>query len=355
MKKNKSNSWKVIVLATSKQTKGGITSVVNAHSKCDFWINYHVKWIETHIDNGVINKWWYAIKSFTHFLFILPRYDLVHIHISEYPSLLRKMPFFIISKLFKKKTIIHFHSFSPDTTVNSKYKNLYYYIFNNSDKVIVLSELWKNWLKKYLLLEKNIHVIYNPCMPPTIDPTSYSKKSVILYAGAVCQRKGYEDLIKGFALIADKYPEWKVIFAGNGEIQKGTELALTLQIGSQIEFAGWVSGEAKEKLFASANIFCLPSYAEGFPVAMLDASAFGLPIITTPVGGIPDIITDNRNGLLFKPGDIQKLSILLDMLISDTELRNKLSNESQALANNIFDLKTIGKQIEALYESILNK
>lgn len=352
MNSNRKSSKKVIVLATSHQTRGGITSVVKAHSLCDFWKDYQVKWIETHIDKGFLFKLGYAIKSLGQFIYFLPRYDLIHIHISEAPSLSRKLPFFLLGKLFRKKIIVHFHSFSPETTISGKFKNIYRYVFKHADKVIVLSGLWKNWIHEYLHLEENIEIVYNPCMPVADEVYLRSKNKDILYAGTVCPRKGYEDLIKAFALIAPKHPEWRLIFAGNGELKKGEELAESLQIGRQVKFAGWVSGKEKEDLFSSASIFCLPSYAEGFPVAILDACSYHLPFITTPVGGIPDIITDGENGLLFMPGNIKELSAQLDKLISDIPLRTKLSCASQYLTENTFNLKTIDRKIRDLYESV---
>lgn len=352
MHANRKPSKKVIVLATSHKTRGGITSVVKAHSLCDFWKDYQIKWIETHVDKSFLFKLGYAIKSLCQFIFFLPRYDLIHIHISEAPSLARKLPFFLLGKLFRKKIIVHFHSFSPETTISGKFKNLYRYVFKHADKVIVLSGLWKNWILEYLHLERNIEIVYNPCMPVTEEMHIRTKKNDILYAGAVCARKGYEDLIKAFALIAAKHPDWRLVFAGNGEIKKGEELAQSLQITPQVKFAGWVSGKEKEDLFSSASIFCLPSYAEGFPVAILDACSYHLPFLTTPVGGIPDIIADGENGLLFTPGNIEQLAAQLDKLISNIPLRTKLSHASQYLAENTFNLKTIDKKIRNLYESV---
>lgn len=353
MTEKKTASPKVLVLATSRNTRGGITSVVNAHTHCDFWTEYQVKWIETHLDKGFLYKLGYAIKSMFQFLSSLPHYDLIHMHISEAPSLIRKIPFFLLGKLFKKKIVVHFHSFSPETTIQGKFGKLYQYIFKHADKVIVLSGLWKKWIHECFDLEKNVEIVYNPCMPVSEAMRSHARKPEILYAGAVCQRKGYEDLIKGFARIAAKYPEWKLIIAGNGEIRKGEALAESLHIATQVEFAGWVSGKEKENLFSSASLFCLPSYAEGFPVAILDACSYDLPFITTPVGGIPDIITDGENGLLFSPGDIETLAVQLDKLISDTTLRSKLSHESHLLATHTFHLATIDKKIKNIYESLL--
>lgn len=175
---------------------------------------------------------------------------------------------------------------------------------------------------------------------------------IILYAGTINERKGYSDLIQAFAKIATKYPDWKVVFAGNGEVEEGEQLAGQLGISGQVEFAGWVSGEKKDTLFRRASIFCLPSYAEGFPMAVLDAWAYGLPVVTTPVGGIPDVAKDGENMLLFSPGDIDRLAENIDKLISDKELRCRISNASKEFAKGKFNINTINKQLGEIYASI---
>ncbi|MCM1072111.1 MAG: glycosyltransferase family 4 protein [Bacteroides sp.] len=179
-----------------------------------------------------------------------------------------------------------------------------------------------------------------------------NKEKIILYAGTVNERKGYADLIKAFAKIAKRFPGWSVVFAGNGEIEEGVSLSKRLGVEKQIKFAGWVSGEQKDSLFRKASIFCLPSYAEGFPMAVLDAWAYGLPVITTPVGGIPDVAIDGENMLIFSPGDTDKLSEHIEKLITNETLRRKISNASMDFARNKFNIATVNKQLGDIYSSL---
>ena len=346
--------FKVLVIATSRKTRGGITSVVKAHEKGEQWNDYHCKWIETHIDRNGKYKLWYFIKGFVQFLWVLPSYDLVHIHTSEPPSALRKCLFISFAKICRKKVIVHFHAFSPDTTVNSKYRWIYHYLFNRADRVIVLSEMWKEYVNNALQLNDKLQVIYNPCTTEILKE-KHEKKNIILYAGTLNIRKGYADMIKAFALVAKTYPDWLIVFAGNGEIEQGRKLSEKLGINKQTEFLGWVNGYEKDKAFKEATIFCLPSYAEGFPMAVLDAWAYGLPVITTPVGGIPDIAKNGKNLLLFKPGDIKSLADQLEKLISNKLLREDIAKESKLLASTTFNLETINNEIAGLYEQLLKK
>lgn len=344
---------KVLVVATSRNTRGGITSVVKAHEMGPQWSLYGCKWIETSIDTNNIMKILYFVKSLVQYCFYLPRCHIVHIHLSEPVSAFRKIPYFTLAKILRKKTIIHFHSFSPETTIRGKHSRIYKFLFSNADRIIVLSESWKKYVNEKFRLGNKVQVIYNPCIA-NVSTESYPKKKQILYAGTLNQRKGYADLLKAFSLIVASYPDWAVVFAGNGELDKAQELANHLNISKQVKFLGWINGADKDKIFKESTIFCLPSYAEGFPMAVLDAWAYGLPVITTPVGGIPDIAVDGENMLLFDAGNINKLSVQIKRLIDDKQLLNKLICASKYLADTKFNIKTINSEIEKLYNELDN-
>lgn len=342
---------KVLVIATSSKTCGGITSVVKAHQCGPQWNEYDCKWIETHIDTSVFMALWYLFKGYLKFLIHLPFAKIIHIHLSEPNSAKRKLLFFVPAYLFGKKTIAHFHAFSPDSTIYGRNRWIYRYIFSRSKKVIVLSESWKETVNKAFSLE-NIEVVYNPCST-VINKNKYEKQKHILYAGTINARKGYADMIRAFAKIAKQHAEWKIVFAGNGEIEQGMALAKELGIEKQCIFLGWVNGDKKDKAFKEASIFCLPSYAEGFPMAVLDAWAYGLPVITTPVGGIPDVAKNAENMFVFTPGDVDALAGCMQQLITDEELYDKIQKASVNLADKRFSMSEINRQIGNLYKRIL--
>lgn len=341
---------KVLVVATSRKTRGGITSVVKAYENSPLWNDFHCKWIETHRDGGAFTKIAYLLKGFAQFLMNVPFYDIIHIHTSELPSALRKVMFIAVSKMMGKKVIVHFHSFSVDTTIKSKYQWVYRYLFGKADRVIVLSKYWLDEIcKTFGFGDDKVKVLYNPCTTEVSGKT-YEKKKEILYAGTVNARKGYADMMKAFAKIANKHSDWSIVFAGNGEIEEGKALAAQLGIEKQTVFLGWVKGEDKDRAFKKASVFCLPSYAEGFPMGVLDAWAYGLPVITTPVGGIPDIAVDGKNCLLFNPGDTDKLAEQMEKMISSEKLRIEVAAESSKLAKGIFSVEEVTKRLAEIYK-----
>ena len=223
-----------------------------------------------------------------------------------------------------------------------------------ADKIVVLSENWKKGILNDFNYSKNkVLVIYNPC-PKIIKKPTLKKKKLILYAGTLNRRKGFEDLIIAFSKIANKFPDWKLVFAGNGEIEEGKSLAKKFNIYNQVIFKGWVLGKEKHKLFSQASIFCLPSYAEGFPMAVLDAWAYELPVVSTPVGGIPDIAINGENMLLCDPGDINCLAKNLKLLIDDNKMQKKLTKASKDLSKGKFSIDSISNSWNSLYADLSN-
>ena len=128
------------------------------------------------------------------------------------------------------------------------------------------------------------------------------------------------------------------MFAGNGEVEQGRRLAAELGVADRVEFLGWVSGDAKEKAFQEASVFCLPSYAEGFPMAVLDAWA-----------------KDGENMLLFTPGDIYTLAIQLERMIVDERLRARIAEESERFANGLFSIGAVNKKLADIYASLADR
>lgn len=347
----KNNSCKVLIIATSRKTRGGITSVIKEHETGNQWVKYNCKWLETHRDKGYIVKFFYFLSSFIQYLFILPFYNIVHIHTSEPASAIRKLIYFLYARLWKRKIIIHFHAFSIETTLNGKYKFIYEFLFNYSDLVIVLSDFWKKQIVENFGIKTKVVVLFNPSTLPN-NTINYTKKKHILYAGTLNARKGYVDLIKAFAKISNKYNEWKLVIAGNGEVEQAKQLTIELGVFEKVIFTGWIDGELKSKVFQQASIFCLPSYAEGFPMAVLDAWAYGIPVITTPVGGLPDVLIHNENALIFDAGNINLLASSIETLIKDELLRNKISKESLLLSSNKFMPNVINSKLDEIYFNI---
>ncbi len=340
---------KVLVVATSANAKGGIATVVKAFRQTDIWNEFSCRWLETHIDGSKFRKFVKFGCALIAYPFLLLRYNIVHIHVSTTVSANRKYFFFRLARLYRKKIVIHLHCGSQLSGIwNDKYEDM----FTNADRCLVLSQGIRDIVVGRTGRNDNVEVLYNPC--PIVESNSNDdiREKTILFAGTLYKEKGYLDLIDAFAKVYAKHSDWQLILAGNGSQEEGLMRINELGIQGGVKFLGWVSGKTKENAFRMASIFCLPSYAEGFPMAVLDAWAYGLPVVTTPVGGIPDIVIDGENGLLFSPGDVETLVTQLNRLIEDADLRNMLKGKSEKLALTTFNIKTIAKQLGEIYNNL---
>lgn len=345
---------KVLVVATSRKTRGGITSVIKAYERAEHWNRFHCHWVQTHRDGATWRKLLYFVTGFFDFIVRLPFYDIVHIHTADYVTEKRKRIFAKITRIFRKKLIVHLHSSGSEFSIGGKNKNLYKYSFTHADKILLLSQTWEAIAKKeFPSCAHKMKVVFNPC--PDVIPSNLSEREpYILFAGTLNQRKGYQDLIQAFSLISNKFPEWKLKIIGNGDILGGKQLAKSLNLEKRIDFLGWISGDKKDHIFRHASIYCLPSYSEGFPMGVLDAWAYNLPVVTTPVGGIPDVAIDYENMLIFNPGDIEKLSQILSTIISDKKLYTKLSDASKQFSTGKFNISFISSELNKIYESLIH-
>jgi glycosyltransferase involved in cell wall biosynthesis len=342
---------KVLVLSPSRHARGGIAAVLKLYEQSAMWKKFHCRWISTHRDGSNLRKLWYLFKGMAEYIVLLPFYDIVHIHFSLARSARRKYPFFRLAKLLRKKTVIHLHCGSQ---IDDIWNNTYQTLFEQCDCGILLSESLKTKIEEHIGKSDKLKVVYNPC--PIVPKTDgYKKNNQILFSGTLYDGKGYKDLIRAFAKIAKEHPDWNIVFAGNGEMEQAKSLAAELGINERVELLGWVSGEAKHKVFCESKALCLPSYAEGFPMAVLDAWAYGLPVVTTPVGGVPDVAVNGENMLLFNPGDIDGLAMQLERIMNDERLRQKLSEESVKMAHGKFDLVTVTEQVGILYDLLTKK
>ena len=341
---------RVLVVATSRKTRGGITSVIKAHENGKQWKKYHCYWVQTHRDGNALRKLGYLIWALINFCIRLPFYDIVHIHMATSQSARRKRIFFTMAKWCHKKTILHFHPSSEKFLFEKANQKFYRQLFSSADLVLVLSEQWRIWIKEALGLYENIQVLYNPC--PIVNRREDLRKPYILFAGTIIPRKGYEILLRGFAKVASRYPDWRVIFAGNGEINNGQRIASELGVDSQVKFVGWVQGKQKEKLFQESSIYCLASEGEGFPMGILDAWAYGIPCVMTPVGGIPDLVEDGKNGLLFPIGDYNVLAEKLALLIENQQLRKSFVAEADKLVNRELSINAVTFKLDQIYTSL---
>ena len=147
----------------------------------------------------------------------------------------------------------------------------------------------------------------------------------------------------------------KFILAGSGEIEKLQAIIEEKGISQYFSFPGWVRKEEKENLLKNADIFLLPSYTEAMPMSILEAMGYGLPIVTTNVGGIPQLVEDGKNGYMTDPGNIDSFVKAILKLISNNELIYDMGKKGIEKAYEKYSLEKHLEKVCKLYENVLGE
>ena len=145
---------------------------------------------------------------------------------------------------------------------------------------------------------------------------------------------------------------FRLLIGGDGEIEKVQQYIKDNKLDNVAEYIGWVSGEEKIKLLNEVDVFILPSYNEGLPISVLEAMSYNLPIISTTVGGIPEILKNEYNGFLINPGDLIALESAISTLINNPSKRKLQGKRSGEIVMPFLPNMVIN-QLDCLYKELL--
>lgn len=346
-------SKRVLIVGSAEQSGGGVTSVIKLMKKMPVWEKYGCYWLGTQIQAGRWTKLWYALKSYVIAVFVICRYDVVHFHTVPNISMKIQLPVFLLARLWRKKIILHLHCGNQLTWDESRNFRLAHYCMQKSDVIVLLAKKFQGFLDDYWTDVKTSRtVLYNACEPVKALPYNQHEK-YILYVGRFTDNKGGWLLIKAFAKIHRKFPDWKLLFAGDGEERPIYErLVSEYRLHAKVSMPGFLHGEDLADAYRKAGIFALTSHYEGFPMVVLEAWQYGVPVVTTPVGGLPDVLQEDKNGCVFGVDNEDELSMKLEHLMSNNVLREEMSEYSKLLAEQTFSMDTINTQLDQLYFTI---
>lgn len=343
---------KVLMVGSAEQSGGGVSSVIRLIKKMPVWNEYSCYWLGTQIQRNYVWKLWYAVKSWLIALFIIWHYDIVHFHtVPDKICLIIQFPVFLLALVGRKKIIMHIHM---GNQLNEHTENgLFLWHLKKADRIVLLAQRWEKLFKeKFHTIETPTTVLYNACDPVGRVPYENKHKSII-FAGYMDDNKAPNILLDAWAKLKDKYSDWKVTLMGNGDIDRFVNMAHEKGLQDCVEFTGYVRGQKKVYYFTHAAIYVLCSYNEGFPMVVLEAWAYGIPIVSTPVGGLPDVIVENKNCCTFDFGDSDGLADRLERLINDEDLRKEMSQYERNFVVRTFSLNSINRDFETLYSEIL--
>jgi glycosyltransferase involved in cell wall biosynthesis len=174
---------------------------------------------------------------------------------------------------------------------------------------------------------------------------------VIGSVGLLWPAKGYHFLLPAFSKVLSAFPSARLVLVGAGQQQFELE-AMVRQLNTlhRVSFLGWRADVPR--LLRAFDLYVQPSLSEGLPIAPMEASAAGLPIVATRVGGVPEVVLDRQTGLLVPPQDTDALAQAIIQLIRDRDLASRLARNARARAFSEFSAEAMAERHVALYNQL---
>jgi len=280
------------------------------------------------------------------------RPDAVHLHMAHGLSVLEKSFMAAAAAGRGIPAVVHLHGAGLEDTLTALplwRRRWLTKALAPPNHVIVLSDGMAELITRHLpgvcaAVIPNAVALVTPA-PPLRSPATFG------FIGFMDGRKGESDLIR--ALAKSAHATSRLVLAGDGPARTDAEaLAQTLELAGRVCFLGNIDGPEKDAFFRGIDVLCLPSSAENLPIALLEAMAYGRPVITTPVGAIPELVADGAQGWLVPVGGIEVLAAALGEAASEPE---QVKRRGQAAWDRVADGYTwecSGPKVTALYDAV---
>lgn len=268
----------------------------------------------------------------------------------------RDAMFLKLAKWFGKKTVVFFHGWDKmiasqiDKSPRSFVKH-----FNRANGLLVLANSFKKQLQQwgitkpiYLTTTKVDDVLLRNF---TIEDKVFN--NTLLFLARIEANKGIFITIEVMKILSSQYPDLKLFIAGTGSaLQKAKDQMEQLQLNN-VHFLGNVSGDELVKTFTKSDIYILPTtHGEGMPTSVLEAMAFGLPVISRPVGGLNDFFEEQKMGDLIESIEPQEYANRISLLLENKERIVKMSKYNYKYAQEHFMASKVASEIESILKNI---
>lgn len=288
-----------------------------------------------------------------------PRLVLVNTSL-DFSSLFRDSFLLLISKLFRVKVIFFYRGWHEEFEKISR--NYFLWALKRADAHIVLSKLFKQKLRCWGI-SKPIFT-ETTAIKDELTAEITSEKIIKKYS----EKKGEYSILffsriekyKGIYEAVDAYKELQILgfnvklnIAGNGGELDNVKKYIFKKRIKGVKFLGYIRGEEKAKALFSNDILLFPSYSEGMPNAVIEAMAFGLPIITTRVGGINDFFKDGEMGYSIAKSDIREIVKYTRLLFEESDIRGKIAVNNFNFARENFYASVVANRIESIADKII--
>jgi len=317
-------------------------------------------------DQGKGAKLWKLIRDLVAFFRIVRNneFELVHINPSFVPqSLIRDSLLLFLARLYGNKTLVFFHGWDRNFAAGTN--QLPWRLFRNlllrSDSCVVLAGSFEESLKLWgyngkVFREATIidEDLIKASLKKEVSEDNRKVKNypTILFLSRLEKEKGLFEAIECCKILKKTFPELKLVIAGDGAAkQEACEQCID---DSWISFTGYVTGKEKYDLYRQADLYLFPSYREGMPTSVLEAMAFGVAIVSRPVGGLEDFFDETKMGTLvpdFNPGSFAEAC---DRLLASPDRLREIHNFNSEFANNFFNAAHRSASVRQIYDATIS-
>lgn len=294
------------------------------------------------------------------------KFDIIHVNPSfDRKSFLRDGIYLLLARVGNRKTVVFFRgwqkAFEVSMTQNAPW--LFKFMYGHANAFIVLSEEFKRALEGFGCKQpiyREVTVIDDDNLrrfniKDTLKSRLAAKERRIIFLSRIVRAKGIYETIEAVDILRRKYPECELLVAGQGrELENVKTFARTRKI-SNVKFLGYVSGPEKTELLQHAHVLCFPTYyGEGLPNAVIEAMAFGIPVVTRPVGGIKDFFINGKHGFCSSSIEPAVYAGHMEKLFNDEDLYSRISMNNHEFAKLNFMASQAALRLEKIYSSIVN-
>ncbi len=321
---------------------------------------FAVTTVTTFVDAGVVARLCTGIRGMltAAAAILCGRADVVHVHLSHGGSVVRKAAPLMAARICGVPAVIHGHSFNFAAwyaPLPGQVRRLVRWALR-ADRWLVLGQGLSDEYRRCLHLDPTaVQVLHNPVVLPQAvrRPVPEGRRLVVLALGRLGTRKGTYDLLDAVELLpADVRAGIRLRLAGDGDVAQVRAQVTDRNLGDTVDVVGWLAPRERDDALRQADIFVLPSHDEGLPMALLEAMAHGIVPITTPVGGIPEAVTDGVHGLLVSPGDPVALAAALRRLAENSGLRETLACQARLRAA-AFDIENWRDELAQVWTGVI--
>lgn len=343
------------MVGTALDGRGGVAAVVSMLQGHGLFEREGVRYVATHGAGGRAAKALRALSGLWNSIRLLGAHPVVHVHAASHASFVRKSIVLLAARLAGCKTIFHLHGggfrrFAQDES-GALMRRWIRHTLETSSVVIALSDSWAQFVRGFAPRAR-VAVVPNAVPLPALAPAGAEIPERILFLGRIDAAKGVFELLAAAARLARDFPALRLVFGGEGDLAGLRRRAAGLGIAGRLECPGWLDGAGVAAELAKASVFCLPSHAEGLPMAMLEAMAAGKAVLATRVGGIPETVRDGDNGLLVPPRDDEALARALATLMGDSALRERLAARARTTIEQQYSTEVVCGQLSAIYREL---